>query len=71
MGGFNGYSRLASAERWDPNHSHQWSSINDMFSPRSNFAAVVIDEMIYAIGGFNGSSTIASVECFDGETDEW
>ena len=31
----------------------------------------VIDEMIFAIGGFNGVTTIFNVECYDGTTDEW
>ena len=31
----------------------------------------VIDEMVFAIGGFNGVTTIFNVECFDASTDEW
>jgi kelch-like protein 10 len=31
----------------------------------------VIDDMVFAIGGFNGVTTIFSVECFDAATDEW
>lgn len=27
--------------------------------------------MIFAIGGFNGVTTIFNVECYDGSTDEW
>lgn len=27
--------------------------------------------MIFAIGGFNGVTTIYNVECFDPTTDEW
>ena len=30
-----------------------------------------IDDMIFAIGGFNGVTTIFNVECFDGTTEEW
>ena len=31
----------------------------------------VIDELLFAIGGFNGVTTINHVECFDASTDEW
>ncbi len=31
----------------------------------------VIDDMIFAIGGFNGVTTIYNVECYDPNTDEW
>ena len=31
----------------------------------------VIDELLFAIGGFNGVTTISHVECFDATADEW
>lgn len=31
----------------------------------------VIDDMIFAIGGFNGVTTIYNVECYDSTSDEW
>lgn len=31
----------------------------------------VLDDMIFAIGGFNGMTTIFNVELYDGTTDEW
>lgn len=31
----------------------------------------IIDDMIFAIGGFNGVSTIFNVECFDDNKNEW
>nr|CAD7452780.1 unnamed protein product [Timema tahoe] len=42
----------------------------DMYNPRSNFAIEVIDDMVFAIGGFNGVTTIYHVECFDEKTGE-
>ena len=36
-----------------------------------HFVVQVIDDMIFAIGGFNGVTTIFNVECYDGTTDEW
>lgn len=42
-----------------------------MGTPRSNFAAVALDDMLFAIGGFNGTTTIPYVECYDDTTNEW
>lgn len=44
-----------SGERYTPNHSDQWHEISEMFSPRSNFATVILDDMIFVIGGYNGT----------------
>lgn len=43
-----------SGERYTPNHADQWHEISEMFSPRSNFATVILDDMIFVIGGYNG-----------------
>ena len=42
-----------------------------MYSPRSNFGIEVIDDMVFAIGGFYGITTIYNVECYDPSADEW
>lgn len=55
LGGFNGNGRLKSGERYDP-MTDTWQPIPDMLYPRSNFAAVILDDHIYVIGGFNGES---------------
>ena len=31
-----------------------WTETTEMYTARSNFAAAVMDEMIFVIGGFNG-----------------
>ena len=31
----------------------------------------IIDDMLFAIGGFNGVTTIFNVECYDINADEW
>nr|CAD7256029.1 unnamed protein product [Timema shepardi] len=69
---FVSYSNVIFAgERYDPNQSPNWRDIAEMFSPRSNFATAVLDEMIFVIGGFNGQTTIAYVECYDVVSNEW
>lgn len=55
FGGFNGYSRLNSAEKYLVEQD-EWREIKIMLNPRSNFATVVLDHLIYVIGGFNGES---------------
>lgn len=52
--GFNGFNRLNTAERYDPEEPGPWRMIPDMSSARSNFAAVCADELLICIGGFNG-----------------
>lgn len=41
-------------ERYSPNQSEDWQEVTEMFSPRSNFSTVILDDMIFAVGGFNG-----------------
>ena len=41
---------------------------------RSNFTTVVMENKLYAFGGYDGNSTISVVECYDQERDhgpEW
>lgn len=61
---------MCSGERYNP-ATNSWTQIPDMYNPRSNFAIEVIDDMIFAIGGFNGVTTIYHVECYDERTNEW
>lgn len=42
-----------------------------MYNPRSNFAIEIIDDMIFAMGGYNGVTTTYQVECYDEKTNEW
>lgn len=48
---------MCSGEKYNP-QNNTWSAIPDMYNPRSNFAIEVIDDMIFAIGGFNGKISI-------------
>lgn len=54
LGGFNGFTRLTSGEKYLPGENSGWVQIAEMFSPRSNFATVILDDLIFVIGGFNG-----------------
>lgn len=48
-----------------------WRPRTPMPTPRNNLAAVVVNERIYAIGGFNGTHIFAIVEEYDPATDTW
>lgn len=53
MGGFNGFTRLASGEKFSTDSNLEWTEVAEMLTPRSNFATAILDDLIYAIGGFN------------------
>ena len=42
-----------------------------MTEVRSDFSAVTFREQIFAIGGFNGTDVLATVELFDVERQLW
>lgn len=58
LGGFNGFTRLTTGEKFKPGRSTTWDEIAEMSTPRSNFATVILDDYIYVIGGFNGNRII-------------
>ena len=57
-------------EKYNP-ATNTWSRIPDMYNARSNFAMEIIDDMIFAIGGFNGFNTTYHVECYDEQSNKW
>ncbi len=42
-----------------------------MTTCRANVAIAMVNERLFAVGGFNGKSFLNSVEFLDPETDEW
>lgn len=61
---------MNTGERYDSSR-RAWTFIKEMYHPRSNFGLEIIDDMILAIGGFNGVVTISHCECYVPETNEW
>lgn len=41
-------------EKYIPSQGDEWQEMAEMFNPRSNFATAVLDELIFAIGGYDG-----------------
>ena len=55
VGGFNGSLRVRTVDVYD-SVKDTWSSISSMEARRSTLGAAVLGGMIYAVGGFDGSS---------------
>lgn len=42
-----------------------------MHAKRLGVGVVVVNRLLYAIGGFNGTDRLATVECYHPENNEW
>lgn len=42
-----------------------------MHSKRLGVGVAVVNRLLYAIGGFNGTERLATVECYHPENNEW
>ncbi len=49
----------------------KWVPRAPMLTPRASFGTAVVDGKLYAIGGHDGTTSLAAVEMYDPETDEW
>ena len=63
-------SCLASCERLDLLRN-RWEVIPSMGIPRRALAVVSLPDGLYAIGGFNGTSYLRSVERFEDQLNKW
>ena len=61
---------LSTVEAYNP-ATNSWSTAPSMPTPRSDLAAAVVGGLIYAIGGWNGISTVGTVEAFNPATGAW
>lgn len=52
--------------RYDPQKG-KWESSKGMATLRSRVGVAVVDQKLYAFGGYDGSSRLYTVECFDPE----
>lgn len=55
VGGFNGSLRVRTVDVYDA-VKDQWTSIASMQERRSTLGAAVLNELLYAVGGFDGST---------------
>ena len=54
-----------------PPATNQWSPLPDMIEVRSDLAAVTFNDKVFAIGGFNGTEALRSIEFYDPEEKQW
>ena len=54
-GGFNGSLRVRTVDVYDP-VKDVWTTVQPMEARRSTLGAAVLDGMVYAVGGFDGST---------------
>ncbi len=50
---------------------NSWQLASSMTAPREKLAAAAINESVYAVGGINAGTTLASVEKYDSTVDDW
>lgn len=55
---------------YDPDQD-RWTLVQPMHEKRLGVGVVVINRLLYAIGGFNGSDRLTTVECYHPENNEW
>lgn len=49
----------------------KWYTAKVMPTRRCRAGVVLLDDKVYAVGGFNGSSRIRTVDVYDIQTNEW
>ena len=56
--------------RYDP-RSDSWCTVSSMNFCRDAVGTAVLGGRIFAVGGYDGTSYLNSVECYDPQTQEW
>ena len=57
VGGSKEWKRMNNCERYDPDYN-QWNIMKPMNVPRSNIGLVALNDVLYAVGGYDGRSPI-------------
>ena len=57
-------------EKFDP-IVKQWCNVEEMIHARREYAACVLREKIYVVGGWNDNGFAEVVECYDPANDSW
>ncbi|XP_058488125.1 kelch-like protein 10 isoform X1 [Solea solea] len=70
IGGFNGFSRLKSAEYYR-SEINQWICIASMHHSRSDASCTTLHNKIYICGGYDGNVIQQTAECYNPETNQW
>lgn len=72
IGGYGGQNStcLKSVERFNF-QTYTWEKVADLNEPRRALAAVSLPDGVYAIGGYNGSRYLGSMERYDEVKNKW
>lgn len=73
VGGYNGdptVTHLDSVECYHPG-TNTWTYVSYMSCCRSGVGVGVVDGILYAIGGTDGSTIFKTVEAYDPKTNVW
>ena len=65
-----GNGAVSSVMSFEPS-SGEWGELASMATARMWLGMGVVGGKLYAVGGWDGSTTLSSVECFDPETQQW
>ncbi|MHB8216260.1 MAG: kelch repeat-containing protein [Candidatus Sulfotelmatobacter sp.] len=71
IGGFNSTSAALSTVEVLDLTTGLWSTAAPLSAPRRGLSAVYLNGKIYAIGGYNGSSIVSTVEVYDPTGNTW
>lgn len=61
VGGWCSGDAISSVERYDP-QTNEWRMVASMSKRRCGVGVSVLDDLLYAVGGHDGSSYLNSVE---------
>lgn len=56
--------------RYDPERD-SWQLVAAMLTRRIGVGVAVINRLLYAVGGFDGTHRLSSAECYNPDRDEW
>ncbi len=56
--------------RYDP-EADQWTVVASVASPRDGVGVCRLGDMMMAVGGFDGTQYLNTVECYDQKSNRW
>jgi influenza virus NS1A-binding protein len=69
-GGYDRAECLRSVELYSPERN-TWAALAPMREARGRFNIAVVGDKVYAVGGCNGTTELATVECYDPQLGKW
>jgi hypothetical protein len=69
-GQYEGNTPISNVEKWSPSDGI-WKVVGGLNTARSRAGAAVLNGKIYLLGGFDGTSSLVSIEIYDPTADKW